>query len=504
MQGTLAPIDILKGVLDSSLNGVAVYQSIRDETGQIVDFRIVLMNAIVEQDLGTLADDVLGHRLSEFPLDDAQIHLVNQYKIVIETGRPYRIELQYPLPTRSEPSWLDISVVKLEDSVVVSYNDITGIKKAEVARQQQAELLQRVTDTSLSALVCCEAIRDDTGKLADMRVTLVNQMTAQWLNLPIEQIRNQTILHLFPGLQEMDALARLEELIKNGHPYEVEYCLDNHWYSLALARFGDGIVVSASEITTLRRYQQDLEHSNKELTRSNSDLQQFAYVASHDLQEPLRKIQSFGEMLENQVSGQVSDSQLNLLRRMQDAAHRMQVLIQDLLTYSRVSSTRDSFQSTSLQEVVQEVLTDLEVIIQEKNAEIQTDQLPSINGDPLQLRQLFQNLISNALKFNRPEVQPVVRIKCEQVQGQHIPDASPSALTQTYYEISVIDNGIGFDEKYLDRIFQVFQRLHNRSEYSGTGVGLAICKKVVDNHKGYITASSRPGQGATFQVYFPA
>ncbi|GAA4451089.1 hypothetical protein GCM10023189_12590 [Nibrella saemangeumensis] len=503
MQGTIAPIDILKGVLDSSLNGVAVYQSIRNESGDIIDFQVVLMNAIVEQDLGTSAEAFLGHRLSEFPLDDAQTNLVNQYKKVIETGQPYRTELQYPLPTRSQPAWLDISVVKLEDSVVVSYNDITGIKEAEMSRQQQAELLQRVTDTSLSALACCEAIRDGNGNLTDMKITLVNQMTAQWLNKPVDQILNQTILSLFPVLQDKDAFARLEELIAKGHPYGVEYCIGNRWYSLALAKFGDGIVVSASDITTLRRYQQDLEHSNKELTRSNSDLQQFAYVASHDLQEPLRKIQSFGEMLENQVSGQVSDGHLNLLRRMQDAAQRMQILIQDLLTYSRVSSKKDSFQLISLQTIVQEVLTDLEVTIQDKKAEIKTDALPTVQGDRLQLRQLFQNLISNALKFNQPDIQPVVRIECRQIRGQTIPDASPSELDREFYEISVIDNGIGFDEKYLDRIFQVFQRLHNRSEYSGTGIGLAICKKVVDNHKGHITASSQPDEGATFRVYLP-
>lgn len=503
MQGTLAPIDILKGVLDSSLNGVAVYQSIRDAAGEIVDFQITLLNAIVEKDLGTPAEALIGHRLSEFPADADQTFLINQYKQVIETGQPFRLEMQYPLPGRTGLSWLDISMVKLEDSVVVSYNDITSIKKAEAERKQQAELLQRVTDTSLSALACCEAIRDGNGKLVDMKVTLVNQMTAQWLDKSVDQIRNKTILKLFPLLRDMDALERLEELINKGHPYGIEYCINNRWYSLALAKLGDGVVISATDITTLRRYQQDLEHRNKELNRSNSDLQQFAYVASHDLQEPLRKIQSFGEMLEIQISENVSESQLALIRRMQDAAHRMQVLIQDLLTYSRVSSKQESFQTVSLNEIVQEVLADLEVTIQEKGAEVTADYLPEINGDTMQLRQLFQNLISNALKFNKPDVQPRVLIECRKVIGHTIPGASPSELNQPFYEVSVIDNGIGFDEKYLDRIFQVFQRLHNRSEYNGTGIGLAICKKVADNHKGHIIASSQPGSGATFRVYLP-
>jgi PAS domain S-box-containing protein len=247
-----------------------------------------------------------------------------------------------------------------------------------------------------------------------------------------------------------------------------------------------------------------LEISNQALNRSNDNLQQFAYIASHDLQEPLRKIQSFGDLLKNQYSVQLGEG-IDYLERMQSAASRMSILIKDLLTFSRISIRQENAVAVPLTEVIASVLTDLEMIIAESGAIVELDKLPTVLGDPSQLGQLFQNLISNALKFRKPDVPPYIRIKAQLIAAINLPTSvKPVRQTDSYYCIDVLDNGIGFDEKYIDRIFQVFQRLYGKSQYPGTGIGLAICEKVAVNHGGAITASSQLGQGSVFSVYLPS
>ncbi|GAB3953325.1 hypothetical protein GCM10028805_36800 [Spirosoma harenae] len=248
---------------------------------------------------------------------------------------------------------------------------------------------------------------------------------------------------------------------------------------------------------------QQLQDSIHELKRSNQNLQQFAYIASHDLQEPLRKIQQFGDLLQTQFPTEVGEG-VTYLERMRSAAHRMSSLIRDLLGYSRISTRRDSNQPVSLTAVVEAVLQSMELLIQETSATIQLGDLPEVEGDASQLEQLLQNLISNALKFRKPGVAPQIQIRSSQVMSRDLPKAfTAQRAGNDYYRIDVADNGIGFEEKYLDRIFTVFQRLHNRTEYAGTGIGLAICEKVVANHGGWISAQSQPGQGSTFSVYLP-
>ncbi|MEZ0607055.1 PAS domain-containing protein [Fibrella sp. WM1] len=265
-------------------------------------------------------------------------------------------------------------------------------------------------------------------------------------------------------------------------------------------RLSEQLAVSNKEYAALN---EELEEANELLVRSNDNLQKFAYIASHDLQEPLRKIQQFGNLLKLRYVGAESDG-LDYLERMQGAASRMSQLIKDLLDFSRISTQRDTSAAVSLDEIVNRALSTLELTIQETGAQLQVDPLPVISGDALQLGQLFQNLLSNALKFHQPDTPPHVTVRASLVPMAALPPTvKPNRLTATYHRIDVVDDGIGFDEKYLDRIFQVFQRLHGKSEFAGTGIGLAICEKVVVNHGGGITASSQPGQGATFSIYFP-
>lgn len=240
---------------------------------------------------------------------------------------------------------------------------------------------------------------------------------------------------------------------------------------------------------------------SQELARSNAELQQFASVASHDLQEPLRKIQAFGNRLKASCGEVLNEQGRDSLERMQNAAERMQTLIDDLLTLSRVTTRAQPFVTVDLNRVAKEVLSDLEVRIQQTGGKVEVGTLPKVDADPVQMQQLLQNLLSNALKFHQKETPPVVKLSSQLFDSQQ--QLVTNEAIATSCQIVVEDNGIGFEQKYLDRIFNVFQRLHSRSQYEGTGIGLAICRKIVERHHGSITARSNLGQGAKFTVTLP-
>ncbi|GEM_PF-1138552 len=265
------------------------------------------------------------------------------------------------------------------------------------------------------------------------------------------------------------------------------------------ARVGERTRELQAEIAERKETEAKLKTLAAQLERSNRELQAFAYVASHDLQEPLRKVQAFGDRLRAKCRAALSEEGCDYLERMQNAARRMQNLIDDLLLFSRVSTQTRPFESSSLGKIVREVLSDLEVRVQQTGGKVAVEELPVLEADPMQMRQLFQNLLSNALKFHRPGVPPEVRVRSRILPAGNETENG----TREYCEIEIEDNGIGFEEKYLDRIFAVFQRLHPRGTYEGTGIGLAICRKIAERHGGSISARSAPGHGAVFVVKLP-
>jgi signal transduction histidine kinase len=248
-----------------------------------------------------------------------------------------------------------------------------------------------------------------------------------------------------------------------------------------------------AEVAERKAAEEQLQQLATRLEASNRELTDFAYVASHDLQEPLRKIQAFGDRLKSKYSAALGETGQDYLARMGDAAGRMQTLITDLLSFSRVTTKAQPFTPVDLDKVLREVLYDLEIRLEQTKGRVDAGNLGTVAADPLQMRQLFQNLIGNALKFGKPGESPVIRIWGHQSNGNQPPQL----------QVVFADNGIGFDQKYAEKIFVIFQRLHGRNEYEGTGVGLAICKKIVERHGGHIAASSTPGQGATFTVTLP-
>jgi signal transduction histidine kinase/CHASE3 domain sensor protein len=286
-------------------------------------------------------------------------------------------------------------------------------------------------------------------------------------------------------------------LLKNGQLRYLSLTVKPH------ALLNIDILGAVVDITERKDSERKLEQFNAELKRSNEDLEQFAYVASHDLQEPLRKIRAFGDRLSVKYSDLLDEKGKDYVARMQIAAARMQTLIEDLLSFSRVSRVEVDYQWLDMNTVLKEVIEDLDAQINREGAIVHIGKMPALHGDKGQLKRLFQNLISNAIKFHHPGKVPIVDVHGKVMKELEVLDELGISLPKAdYIRISIKDNGIGFKADYVDKIFNIFQRLHGRAAYEGTGIGLAICRKIVTNHKGYITAKSIENIGSEFIVIF--
>ncbi len=374
------------------------------------------------------------------------------------------------------------------------------------ARTQQLQKLQRAYELILNSAGEGICGLDNEG-----RVTFVNPAAAKMMCLSVQEMIGQHARQIFP--QFMDDGNSPARAGGGMHPTElVATRRDGTSFGAEFLRTpireGDrviGEVLLFKDITERKQAAETLAQKATELARSNAELEQFAFVASHDLQEPLRKIQAFGDRLKMKCATVNLEEGRDYLERMQSAAARMQTLINDLLTFSRVISRTEPFGPVDLKTVAREVVGDLEVRIEKTKARVEVGELPTIEADALQMRQLLLNLMGNALKFHAPGTVPLVQVQARVITSTGAPGASkvePGAEVQLC-ELTVTDNGIGFDEKYLDRIFAVFQRLHGRQEYEGTGIGLAVCRRIADRHGGSITARSKPGEGAVFIVTLP-
>ena len=446
-------------------------------------------------------------------------------------GQPVINREEYVLDEKGEKRWLMTSKLPLRDQngkivgLVGVGRDITHRKQAEEALRQSEERLREVMQHTH-----CILHSGQVEGLEGWRERALDPVSPFHWDLPVQNEETaQEIfpLELAPGEQYQQGWYRTwnradhiqmnrnsgNALLNDLPFYRNEFrCTDKHevehWmqqfvtiHKLAENRWQlfcittDITDLKATE-SALRSSEEKLRQFTVQLERSNRELQDFAYVASHDLQEPLRKIVVFGERLREKNSEALGPEALDYLERMQKAAGRMQTLINDLLTFSRVTTKAHPFAPANLAEIASEVVNDLEGRIELVKGRVELGTLPVIDAEALQMRQLLQNLIGNALKFRRPEEPPVVK-----VEAQIIPD--PITPAKKLCRLTVSDNCIGFDEKYLDRIFNVFQRLHTRNEYEGTGMGLAIVRKIALYHGGDITAKSKLGQGSTFILTLP-
>jgi PAS domain S-box-containing protein len=345
------------------------------------------------------------------------------------------------------------------------------------------------------------AITDQKGT-----ITYVNKKFCAISKYTQEELLGQNHRIINSGYHSKEFFVDMWKTIANGHTWEGEVrnrAKDGtyYWVNTTIVPFMNDqgkpvqYVSVRYEITERKLAEEKLKVYAKKLEVSNQELQDFASVAAHDLQEPLRKILSFADRLQTKAKDELRVETVDYLNRIQSSAQRMRVLINDLLTYSRVTTKAQPFVKVDLNQVLNDVVSDLEVRLEQSGGTVTIDPLPTIDADATQMRQLFQNLISNALKFVPADRKPDVAVTSQLLNG--------SPLGQPACQITVTDNGIGFEEKYLDRIFTIFQRLHGRHEYEGTGIGLAVCRKITDRHGGILTATSRVGEGSSFIITLP-
>ncbi len=382
--------------------------------------------------------------------------------------------------------------------------------------EQQTHQLRTILDASLNSIIAMTAIRDDQNKVVDFMIDTANKAVAYSVFKTPEELVGQTLLTVFPGYGHNGFIDMYIRVINTGQSektiqhYEDELGLSGWFEAVAFKQYDERVVVTFDNITERRNNEllaqqqaSELNAANIELKRSNESLQQFAHIASHDLQEPLRRIQSFSDLLQSQFADSLSDGEKDMVRRIQKSAGRMQSLVKDLLFYSQLSGQPDSLKVVLLTDIVEDVLSDLEMTITEKKAIIKVASLPRVRGNVSRLRQLFQNLIANALKFSVAGVPPFIQIDVKEAIPNELPETLQSPTPGNFWLISVKDNGIGFDVRYKDRVFTPFQRLHSPVNYSGTGIGLAICQRVAQNHGGAIDVDSEVGSGSTFKIFLP-
>ncbi len=381
----------------------------------------------------------------------------------------------------------------------------------ETTLKENKDLLEAIFDSSMNSINVLDCIYNKEHQVIDFRWKYYNKK-ARELAGNINLI-DKRITHIFPGFKENGLLDKLKTVALNGQTIDFEHHYNydglDIWFYTVVVKLEDSIILSNYEITERVKAQQALESLNEKLHLNNytlkslnDELSTFAFVASHDLREPLRKIIVFSKSLIQYEQDHLSDRGKEYFKRMIAAVFRMDNLIDDILHFSSASSNSEGITEVNLNETIREALNELREFIKEKGVMIEYETMPILKGYRLQLLQLIKNLISNSIKFQKQTSIPHIHIGYKILEGKDIQN-DLALKHQKYLRLDVRDNGIGFDEQFVQKIFQMFQRLHSTSEFPGTGMGLTICKKVVENHKGFITANGRLDEGAIFSCYFP-
>lgn len=482
-------------------------------TSEVVDFEFAYCNEEGLRYLNLTREQQKGLLLSKSPsvTDELRDLFFNDLLRVLATGNKEESNLYNPalnkyarvLRTRLRDGVLNVMQDRTEEQRIISQLE-------EKTRQLEAHqtLLDNLLHHSPAGISITRVIRDESGTVIDGRTILANEPAICYAGIKREDYLSKSVRELDPYIWGSTLYQMVLHTLQTGKPFFTQYYYapEQRWLELSVAKMDEDHLINVfMDVTSTKEAQLRQQKLVEELQRSNQDLEEFAYAASHDLKEPIRKVLFFSDRLRHRLDGRLDAEDLRMFSRLEAANKRMGNLVDDLLNYSQVSQRPAQFDLVNLNDLLQGILDDLELEIEERKATIQMNSLATIRGHQRQLQQLFQNLVSNAIKYNKSGVPPQVQISCNLTQGQDVGlKLTTEELQQDFHTIKVCDNGIGFEQKDAERIFQVFQRLHGNSEYRGTGVGLAIARKVAQNHGGYIRAHSKPGEGSCFEVFLPA
>ena len=477
-----------RGLFEAMVEGLSIHEIIFDPPGYAVDYRIVEVNPAFERITGLNRDLVIGKTTREI-MPETDIGWIKKNAYVAVTGESLRVE---GLDSRSKKYFETLLYRIGENRVAALTVDATARFHSQDALRQSEARLRRLVEANIIGIMYTSAsgrITAANDAFLDMLGYTRAEMEAgevSWIKMTPPEFKERDE----QGMQEAyqrGACTPYEKIYLRKDGTRVPILLGYAYFPEAEAPF----VCFVLDLTHQKRAEAAVKEYANQLELSNRELQNFAFVASHDLQEPLRKIQAFGERLSLHLNEKLDDQSRDYLERMMNASVRMRAMINDLLSLSRVTTQGRPFEQVDLNQTIREVLSDLEMRIERSGGRVEVDHLPVIAADPTQMHQLFQNLIGNALKFHKQGVPPTVRVYRE---------FSPE---ERQVIICVEDNGVGFEEQYGERIFQPFQRLHGIGEYEGSGMGLAICRRIVERHSGIIKASSTLGEGAVFQISLP-
>jgi PAS domain S-box-containing protein len=374
--------------------------------------------------------------------------------------------------------------------------------------QSQKNLLDSILKNSSNGISVSSVVRNDKGEVVDSLTILANDAAVRYIGLPKEVYLTRRGTEIEPNLLQSPYFQACVRTLETGEAFLMQYQLEStgKWLELTTSRLDRNHLIHIfTDVTSIKEAQLRLESLVEDLKRSNANLEEFAYAASHDLKEPIRKIHLFSDRLKHELEEKLTETQKHVFERLEHASNRMATLIDDLLSYSQTTRGVPDVETIDLNKKVQLVLEDLEVEVQQKAANIIVGPLPKVEANRRQMQQMFQNLITNALKYSKPGTAPEIQITAQEVIGKEAkPDLPAESVNKKYHLLRMRDKGIGFAEEDAERIFNVFTRLHGNAEYKGTGIGLSIVRKVVENHHGFVWAESQPGQGATFNILLPA
>lgn len=493
-------------ILDASPSVIYVAQTIRDTNGHIQDFRFTKANKQYTKRFGYTEEELKASSMVTLYPSVKNTGSLEQLCHVVETGEPLDMERYYE--GEGIHAWFHYSIVKLgSEEVVVTVTDITEQKEVAQRVERQKTLLDNILRHSPAGISVTGVIRDEQGNVVDGRTILANDSAIEYIGLAKEDYFTKTVREIDPALFDSPLYQMALATLLTGKPFHTQYFFEptGQWLELSVAKMDEDHLINVfMDVTSTKEAQLRQQKLLEELQRSNTNLEEFAYAASHDLKEPIRKVLFFADRLKNKLKDRLDEEDARLFSRLEAANQRMGCLVDDLLTYSQVSQRPHTLGDVDLNGLIQGILDDLELEIEEKRARVDIDNLATIKGHQRQLQQLFHNLLGNALKYSKPGVPPEIMVSCRTKVGEETGlNLLPEELHRQFYVIEVADNGIGFEQSDAERIFNVFQRLHGKAEYAGSGVGLAIARKVAQNHGGYITADSVPGEGSTFRVFLP-